>query len=114
MQTDDTTDTEGRSRRAKLTASLAAGNGLASRKGAGFVLSNKRFSMSYVSEGERERFRALLARAAAEDSRRLHAEPRDDGPAPTGTGSNPRAGGETRPKHARPTPPGDARRQATP
>ena len=33
--------------------------------------------MSYVSEGERERFNALLARAAAEDSRRLHAEPRD-------------------------------------
>ena len=28
--------------------------------------------MSYVSEGERERFRALLRQAATEDSRRLH------------------------------------------
>ena len=64
--------------------------------------------MSYVSEGERERFRALLARAAAEDSRRLHAEPRDDGPAPTGADSNPRAGGETQSRPARPAPPGDS------
>lgn len=70
--------------------------------------------MSYVSESERERFRALLARAAAEDSRRLHSEPLDDGRAPTGTGSNPRADGETQSKHARPAPPGDARLQATP
>ena len=50
--------------------------------------------MSYVSESERERFRALLARAAAEDSRRLHSQPLDDGRAPTGTGSNPRAGSD--------------------
>ena len=64
--------------------------------------------MSYVSEGERERFRALLARAAAEDARRLHAEPRNDGRSPTGTGSNPRAGGETQSKHARPAPPRDS------
>ena len=68
--------------------------------------------MSYVSEGERERFRALLARAAAEDSRRLHAEPGDNGPAPTGAGSNPRADAETQSKHARP--PGDSPLQATP
>ena len=64
--------------------------------------------MSYVSEGERERFNALLARAAAEDSRRLHAEPRDDGPAPTGAGSNPRAGGEAQSRQARPAPAGDS------
>ena len=31
--------------------------------------------MSYVSEGERERFRALLRQAATEDSRRLHPDP---------------------------------------
>ena len=64
--------------------------------------------MSYVSESERERFRALLARAAAEDSRRLHSQPLDDGRAPTGTGSNPRAGRETQSKQGQPAPPGDA------
>jgi hypothetical protein len=63
--------------------------------------------MSYVSEGERERFRALLARAAAEDIRRLNAEPRDDRPAPT-RAANPRAGGEAQSRPARPAPPGDS------
>jgi hypothetical protein len=56
--------------------------------------------MSYVSESERERFRALLGRAAAEDSRRLHSEPLDDGRAPPGIGLNPRVDGETQGKHA--------------
>ena len=64
--------------------------------------------MSYVSERERERFRALLARAAAEDSRRLHSEPRDDGRASTGTGSDPPAGGETQSEQGQAAPPGAA------
>jgi hypothetical protein len=67
--------------------------------------------MSYVSESERERFRALLARAAAEDSRRLHSEPRNDGRAPRGH-SNPRARGKdivkARPTDAAWRTPGDA------
>jgi hypothetical protein len=70
--------------------------------------------MSYVSESERERFRALLAHAAAEDSRRLHSEPRDDGRGPTGTGSSLAPTERPRSKQGRPAPPGDARLQARP